>query len=457
MSPELPPELWLEIIHSAPRETLLTLHRVSPAVSSLSRTVLFAEFIFSPIYSDEHEFHRLTFWSSKRIAPNVRSCSINLSVLGEPITTDTSRTIPLVSATFAAVSHFTNLQKLICGAPRMLPLEIPALQLETLKSLKSLHIASGSIVPCTTVKLPLEEFTHSDMPFPESHPRCDFFTSPPIAFIDPSTLRSLIFQSSSIVPIWLGGWVSQPAPDTVDTDIIKSYTNLHSVEISCTHFSQSEFISFIATFPALHDLTVVNFRRFAPSTPGAAAPPPTKTTPIPHLTKYRGPAQLLPFLLVVHSDPAGETAVPRPHTLDITRGGLADLWRALQHCQAAVLEGVVCLRSQAELSELARGGESSLRDTLAFVPNLQDLDVVVHSNGTRYPVGRNIGITDQDLCNRVASALSNNKMLQKVKFTWRSASDDPSWQGPTQAMLDEGVKREVPGLTVLESKITFTV
>ncbi|KAK7022557.1 hypothetical protein R3P38DRAFT_2710504 [Favolaschia claudopus] len=473
MSLDLPPELWLQIVHLAHREALLALHQVSLKFSSISRTILFAEFIFSPIYSDEHEFDRLAFWSSKRIAPNVRTCYVNLSALGEAISTDPARTTPLVSATFTAVSRFMNLKLLICGAPRMLPLEIPALQLDKLKSLKSLHIASGSIVPCNTVKLSLEEFIHSDMPFPESHPRYDFFTSPPIAFIDPSTLRSLTFQSSSIVPMshfldgiatdnqsrpaqqtwsWLKGWVSQPAPNTVDTDIIKSYTNLHSLEISCTQFSPSEFTSFIAAFPALQDLTVGNFRRFT-STPGAAAPPPTKTL-VPHLKKYRGPAQLLPFILV-HSSPAGENTMPRPHTLDITRGGLADLWRAFQHCQGVVLAGVVCLRLLAELSELASG--DLLRDTLAFVPNLEKLDVVVHSRGTTYPVGQNIGITNKDLCHRVATALSNNKMLQKVKFTWHSALDDPSWQGPTQVMLEDGVKKEVPGLTVLESELALTL
>ncbi|KAF8214356.1 hypothetical protein K438DRAFT_1563969, partial [Mycena galopus ATCC 62051] len=83
----VPDDVWLEIFHRLPRETLKNLSLTYPTFRRLSRPILFANFHFHPyalgVYyrlppagKFEECLACLNFWSSDQIAPLVRSCNI---------------------------------------------------------------------------------------------------------------------------------------------------------------------------------------------------------------------------------------------------------------------------------------------------------------------------------------------------------------------------------------------
>ncbi|KAJ7107730.1 hypothetical protein C8R44DRAFT_540212, partial [Mycena epipterygia] len=85
----VPNELWLEVFHHLPRDTLKDVSLTHRTFCCLSRPLLFTDFKFHPyamVALDSQHLpsaeevdqlmERLAFWCSADIAPLVRSCSI---------------------------------------------------------------------------------------------------------------------------------------------------------------------------------------------------------------------------------------------------------------------------------------------------------------------------------------------------------------------------------------------
>ncbi|KAJ7061548.1 hypothetical protein C8F01DRAFT_929206, partial [Mycena amicta] len=80
------PELWLEIFKSVPQDSLPSVVSTNHVFAQLARPLLFSNFTFKPYGVQELNLYelpaeerqrtwdRLDFWSSKTIAPAVRSC-----------------------------------------------------------------------------------------------------------------------------------------------------------------------------------------------------------------------------------------------------------------------------------------------------------------------------------------------------------------------------------------------
>ncbi|KAF7296801.1 L-aminoadipate-semialdehyde dehydrogenase [Mycena indigotica] len=104
-SPELPPELWLEVLIHLPADSLRQSSLVSRTFADLSRELRFATFQLHPYVLDDNDYSslqptllppaeiidgalaRLEFWTSRVVAPHIRRCVVSpwlLSLIDEP-------------------------------------------------------------------------------------------------------------------------------------------------------------------------------------------------------------------------------------------------------------------------------------------------------------------------------------------------------------------------------------
>ncbi|KAJ6493211.1 hypothetical protein C8R45DRAFT_1212634 [Mycena sanguinolenta] len=450
MSFDLPPELWLNILEILPRSSLPDVRAVSSQFSELFRPLLFSDFVFFPpvayedrMERDQLELARLAFWSSPKIAPYVRRCFVNLTGVQESVLTDPCSpsvmqvyleavarfttlpalarrvvnfsglgesllvtSLPLVWACFETVSRFTNLEKFTCHTCRNLGVELAAIRVHDLPSLKSLHIRTAHLIPSVIsppIKLRIEHFSHTDMPFPEPGRRSQMLS------LDPSTLRRVDLDSDAMFAV---------QHFLEDTQAQASFLNLQVVNITVLETTFAELHASIAPFPAIRELSVkIRRRRF--SEWGAL---PSSLTPLaPHLSRFQGPADLVPLVLVGAA----------PHKMHISSGPALELLRGLRSCGQTTIDSVTSLVVTTQYPDIAEG--SVLRDALAFFPALEALRVIVYS-------GPYCRITPDALCAHIATTLRSLSALRKVLFDWGLKLDNSSENVPPLAMLDGALR-----------------
>ncbi|KAF8192897.1 hypothetical protein K438DRAFT_1829858 [Mycena galopus ATCC 62051] len=217
-TPELPSELWLKVFCLLPFRSHQNIHAVSWLFSDLSCSFLFEEVVFDPktkpsLGDAEHnrqaiqrQLDRVAFWSSERIAPHVRRCTVVLDpasmsiVLEDPLAPRRSL-IPegppsFVAGCFEGVSKFKNLRGLWCSVSHSFNIQISTLRVDELSSLKLLHIRGARLVPPTSesTRLKIEDFAYTEIP------RLHYKGQTPspfpyLSFFDPSCLNRLHLES----------------------------------------------------------------------------------------------------------------------------------------------------------------------------------------------------------------------------------------------------------------------
>ncbi|KAJ7935920.1 hypothetical protein B0H13DRAFT_2463001, partial [Mycena leptocephala] len=401
MSSELPPELWLKVFENLPLESIRNIHAVSSSFSDLSCSFLFEEFHFYPAtFRDEAnarriiqpEFERLAFWSSDKISTHVRICTVDLSATGMAIVLDSPP--PLVSACFQAVSRFTNLRELRCNLHPLAAIEIPALRVEALRHLRSLHIHAGKVARPTqsSIRLKLQHFSYTEIPLQISEDTQSPFSY--LSFFDSDSIHHLYLRSESMISI-------EHFLD--DKKAMASFQNLHSLELISTETTLADLCACVSPFPAIRDLTLrVNRPCQADILP---------LTPLtPHLRTYNGPADFLPVILLGSA----------PENLTISRDYAPELLRALQASGGAARTSVTSLTIQVKYPDVAEG--SVLRDALSFFPNVRDLTATVYSarRGRPWPgSAATVSSTgSRELCERLATILGVATLLNNVVLDW---------------------------------------
>ncbi|KAJ7883376.1 hypothetical protein B0H13DRAFT_2278134 [Mycena leptocephala] len=429
MSCELPPELWLEVFKILPRRSLPAVHAVSSLFSQLSCPLLFSQFEFyppqirgePPMISNgeegallEREFDRLAFWSSTKFAPLVRKCTVNLTALQESIVMD-SRSLPVLAvvhimswfthvhhssstlmlACFEALSRFTNLQELICHTYRGLVLELPALRVHALPSLKFLHIHTAHLVPSSkspSTKLRIEHFSYTEMTFPEPG------ESSQMHFLDSATLRRIDLQSDhSMFP------VQHFLEDKV---ALASFHNLHVVNIMVWKTSFAELHTCLSALPAVRELGV-NQPQLRSISPSTAGPP-----------------------ISFPSSSAEPLRTPGDHA----RLGPRPPARAEEKQPFAF---------RAQYPDIAEG--TDLANALTFFPVLDTLIVVVESGRYHEAPPRTSGHA-RALCDRLSQTLAASTTLRTATFNWGLDLDIPWEHVPRLDMLEAVLLPAVPGL-----------
>ncbi|KAJ7833021.1 hypothetical protein B0H14DRAFT_2801792 [Mycena olivaceomarginata] len=483
MSLELPPELWSEIFKILPWRSLPAVYAVSSLFSEISRSLLFWEFVFYPRRAREEdtmelEFRRLKFWSSPKIAPHVRKLTVNLVGIGEKLIRNSPS--PLVLAFLDAFPRFTALQDLICCTHRTLPMEISALRVSS-PSLRLFQIHSARLVPSVhspsifarglaqipsaetsasgadpgrreyglgafamlltqpvawaTRKIALnlgyvalestpphkqlriEHFSYTDMPFPDPGAESQ------LRLLDPSSLRRLDLQSQSLYAIhhFLG-----------DAPATSSLHNLHVVELTFPEPTFSEIHACLSLLPAIRDLTL--------NVTGRCTSDAFPEVPLaPHLTKFKGPAVLLPLVLL-------GTA---PQALTITRGRreyASEFLHALQASRRRAIGSVTSLALPVRYLTLVEGSDV-LADALSFFPSLNSLSVTVYSRAPSHIIPP--AINSRALCERLAKTLSVATTLRTVVIHWSLDGDDPSEIVPSLSVLEGVLRSAIPELMIM--------
>jgi hypothetical protein len=118
-----PNELWLEVIAQLPPDAVRNLSSTHRALYDIARSFGFTEFKLYPYPYNlqppkaqiDDALQRLSFWSSPKIAPHVRSCTARLNFQrwrGSTQADDTGSTHILMNAFFERLPKFTGLQRL---------------------------------------------------------------------------------------------------------------------------------------------------------------------------------------------------------------------------------------------------------------------------------------------------------------------------------------------------------
>jgi hypothetical protein len=259
---------------------------------------------------------------------------------------------PLVSACFQAVSRFTNLRELRCNLHPLAAIEIPALRVEALRHLRSLHIHAGKVARPTqssSIRLKLQHFSYTEIPLQISEDTQSPFSY--LSFFASDSIHRLYLRSESMISI-------EHFLD--DKKAMASFQNLHSLELISTETTLADLCACVSPFPAIRDLTLrVNRPCQADILP---------LTPLtPQLRTYNGPADFLPVILLGSA----------PENLTISRDYAPELLRALQASGGAARTSVTSLTIQVKYPDVAEG--SVLRDALSFFPNVRDLTATVYS------------------------------------------------------------------------------
>ncbi|KAF7364167.1 hypothetical protein MSAN_01076000 [Mycena sanguinolenta] len=380
---ELPSELWLKVFCDLPFESLLNIHAVSWLFSDLSTNFIFEDVHFYPRESSiartkraiQREFHRATFWSSDKVAPHVRKCTVELTWIssGSMVAEFAPQ---LLSAYFEAVSRFKNLEKLCCSLHNPTNIDLPPLRVEkSLSRLRVLDIRGVRLAPQTSpaIRLKLEDLSYADIHSSQSI-GSDFLLS-----FDPTYLRRLCLELQSM------SFLHDLLPDK---HAMASFHYLHVLELRLQVTNIVDLHACLSSFPGIHDLTLQVWRidaGFVPSTPLA-----------PELRTYKGPMDLIPALDL------GSSVL---RTLTLTDGDSRVLLRKLREIRlgnsvVTAITSLTMLVRQWYIPET----DSNLRDTLSFFPALQTLSLTMYSH--HFIDQRPIHATfPQELCGRLAVIL----------------------------------------------------
>ncbi|KAF8179999.1 hypothetical protein K438DRAFT_1976965 [Mycena galopus ATCC 62051] len=132
-----PEELWIEILHSLPNETLQNVALSHRTLRRLSHPFIFITFVFHPYAvsyisqdigrvrwpeadqplllsqeAQDHKIERLNFWSCTEIAPLVRTCRLIPLLRGgaEVAENEPDVATPLLAAFFNRFPQFNSIQ-----------------------------------------------------------------------------------------------------------------------------------------------------------------------------------------------------------------------------------------------------------------------------------------------------------------------------------------------------------
>ncbi|KAJ7111865.1 hypothetical protein C8R44DRAFT_985332 [Mycena epipterygia] len=197
---QVPNELWFEIFHYLPRDTVKDVSFTHRRFARLSRPLRFTDFDFHPYElhglrlpsADEvqRSLERLTFWCSDDIAPLVRACHVvpwmeNVGPVGSFSPTDTPYV--LLSAFFERLPCFTRLQRLYCWGVHFTRIGMANLCRLPLAHLRisNCRVAAGETIEPASQPLRLSSFLlHNDI---NSEDELDHW----IALLHPECLREL--------------------------------------------------------------------------------------------------------------------------------------------------------------------------------------------------------------------------------------------------------------------------
>ncbi|KAF8181142.1 hypothetical protein K438DRAFT_1188131 [Mycena galopus ATCC 62051] len=405
---ELPPELWLKIFRLLPFESLRNTHTVSWVFSDLSSSLLFEDVLFylqaswneaETKQNLEQELTRVAFCSSDNIASRVRKCTVEIYA------PEGSLVSVFVAACFEAVSKFTNLRTL--SYTHRAVIEMPALRVDELSSLKSLDIGDARLAPPTSesTRLRIEDFTYARMPKLLSQGQT-VPSLPYLSFFDPSCLSRLRLGSEFMFEI---------DRFLADKVAMASFRHLRVLELELndrtpgdrrrgTTTTMAHLHACISHFPAVEDLTLR-----IPRCEDSPVPP----TPLaPRLRAYKGP---ISFIRAVDL----RSTILR--TLALTSVGAGGLLRKLQHGESTST-AITYLTMSVWSKDLTAG--SILRDTLSFFPNLRTLTMQVPPNPESFRMDSAELPSLVELVQRLAMILGVVPALEELALEWWLWSDD---------------------------------
>ncbi|KAF8181140.1 hypothetical protein K438DRAFT_1841268 [Mycena galopus ATCC 62051] len=437
MAFELPPELWLKVFRLLPIQSLRNIRTVSSLFSDISCCFLFEKVLFCPAplaighaadqRAMEQEFARVAFWSSEKITGYVRQCTVDLAHTRISVVSESAH--PFVAACFEAVSKFRNLRHLSCRLSSLGPdIEMPALRVEELSSLKSLHIHSARLAPPTSesIRLKLEDFTYTYIP-PLLSQGQTASSLPYLSFFDPSRLCRLHLTSLSMSGIDLF---------LADKVAMASFRNLRVLELGHVRVTTMAHLhACISPFPAVDDLTL--------DLDQCEVGPIPSTPLIPHLRAYKG------SMAFIHGIDLRGTLL---HTLALTKSDCdaGSLLRMLQMGGSTLSTSIAFLTVRVSFGDLTAG--SVLRDTLLFFPNLQTLTMMVSSDLRLFR--RALLAEPRSLIvERLVTILTVVPVLEEMVLDWQLWSR--SWNNiiPSTKELETMLLPALPSLRHVSSKI----
>ncbi|KAJ6468485.1 hypothetical protein C8R47DRAFT_1325761 [Mycena vitilis] len=397
---ELPPELWLRIFEYLPWSTIPLIRHVSGSFAALSYGLLFEEFHFQPrpqfikknaATLAPRDIERLAFYSSDKTSGHVRRCIVRMKTTTKsPVVKFTlDGPSPLVSAIGQAFTRFSNLQHLTLMHPNGW-VEIPALRLDGLLSLRSLEIAAIHLIrqtgPVTALKLSIFSFSQC----PPAWPIVPSTQKPPLSALDPAALRYLQLYLLSI-------------DDLANPAALGSFTNLHSLDLHFVEATVPALHACISSLSALRELAI----RVVDTMQGGEGPV-TLPLRLSHLHAYTGPAALLQLIL------------PRATLLSLRLHHATDfapeVVRALLDGGAGVYPSVTRLSFQAQCQDI--DSPTHLPAILTRLPRLNALSVTIKchcvSSDELHKDWETSALSDQ-----LARLLGGASTLERLELLWK--------------------------------------
>ncbi|KAF8181137.1 hypothetical protein K438DRAFT_1188096 [Mycena galopus ATCC 62051] len=342
----------------------------------------------------EREFARMAFWSSEKIAGHVRQCTVDLAGFRISVVSESDH--PFVAACFEAVSKFKSLRNLSCSFYSLdgPEIEIPALRVDELSSLKSLHVNGARLVPSTSksIGLRIGDCTYTQMP--KYLPQEQMASSPSyLSFFDPSCLRRLYLETGSMADINYF---------LADKLAMAPFWHLRVLKLRLVAFrtTLAHVHAWISPFPAVDDLTldIECGDGPVPSTPLAS-----------QLRAYKGS---MPCIRGIDL----RSTLLRTLTAD-RDGDAGSLLHILQMSGSTASTSITSLTIRVFFEDLMAG--SVLRDTLLFFPNLRTLTMMVPCD--RRSLRRHLSAEPflRELVERLATVLTVVPALEEMVLDWR--------------------------------------
>ncbi|KAF7312983.1 hypothetical protein MKEN_00983000 [Mycena kentingensis (nom. inval.)] len=376
-----------------PRWALYSVSTTSWTLYAVAAPRIYADLQFRPgMFNDsvaggthsEKELERLAVWSSERIAPLVRTCSVVLYGSKDVSLRLEKRT--LTDATFEAISRFVNVQTLLCHFSGRV-VELYGLRLDNLKRLETLRILGGQLKPA--VRLPDYRLRVQHFVFNDNHPvwrlpgrpaAVDDAIPSRLSLLDPRTLRTLELSSSTPEAFF----------SAEDTGTFASLRTLRLTFLGGAALSHVR--ACLAPFPALRELSV-HLDNGAFASMANDLRPGDKPAPLPCLDRYTGPAAVRPLFSALKASPAEViiTSLPYPARLAFVltafrvEGARPDMITTLHLCEvfrSAELMGY----SGPGAPETGRA--TVLEDIVAACPRLANLTLEFFTDeGSTLPEG----------------------------------------------------------------------
>ncbi|KAF7356497.1 NAD-dependent deacetylase [Mycena venus] len=189
-----------------------------------------------------------------------------------------------------------------------------------------------------------------------------------------------------------------------DRRIMTSFHNLHIFRLTLQKTTFMQLHACISPFPAIREL-ILTLR-----TPCEADDPLPATPLAPHLRKYKGPACLLPLMLL-------QTA---PHALTmLPREPVHKLLHALRTAGAAARPSVTYLSLRVTHTEICDEAKTVLTNVLAVFPRLAALHMDM-----LYEEQPAAAIDFNQFCTRLAQKLSVATVLESLELRWPRTIDN---------------------------------